>query len=94
MGKNRVSWEVISRSEGNHWRVLGTNLDNDVRIDLTYRVKNTSPNTSEFEHTLSYTMPDFRLVLANVLHFKAAIEQKSEQALQRLKTAAEQLPII
>ncbi|MGP4846031.1 sterol desaturase family protein [Marinobacter sp. 1Y8] len=94
MGKNRVSWEVISQSEGNHWRVLGTNLDNDVGIDLTYRVKSTSPNTSEFERALSYTMPNFPLVLANVLHFKAAIEQKSEQALQRLKAAIEELPVI
>ncbi|MCG8520498.1 MAG: sterol desaturase family protein [Pseudomonadales bacterium] len=89
IGANRVSWEVINHSGGNDWRVLGTNLDNEVRIDLTYRVTSIAPGTSEFERTLVYTMPNFPLVAANALHFKAAIEQKSDQALQQLKTAIE-----
>ncbi|MEX2474026.1 sterol desaturase family protein [Marinobacter sp.] len=94
LGQNRVSWEVISRSQGEHWRVRGVNLDNEVGIVLTYRVRNTGAGVSEFERTLQYTMPNFPLVLVNALHFKGVIERKSEQGLQRLKTAVEGLPAV
>ncbi|SFM32096.1 sterol desaturase/SRPBCC family protein [Marinobacter zhejiangensis] len=92
IGRSRMSWEVTESAEGDYWRVRGINLDNDVEIELTYRVKTLGEGSSEFERTLQYTMPNFPLVLANAVHFKGAIEQKSEQALERLKAAIERLP--
>ncbi|MDP4548724.1 MULTISPECIES: sterol desaturase family protein [Marinobacter] len=93
MGRSRVSWEVIANSAENQWRVRGVNLDNDVEIELAYRFKALDNGHSEFERTLRYTMPNFPLVLANVVHFKGAIEQKSEQSLKRFKETIETLPV-
>ena len=71
----------------------GVNLDNDVEIELAYRFNALDPGHTAFERTLRYTMPNFPLVLANVVHFKGAIEQKSEQSLKRFKETIETLPV-
>ena len=85
LGKNHLSWQVI-QSTNDTWIAEAYNQTNGSTIRLQYQVRALG-NQSEFERTLDYTMPNFAFVTANALFFKSKVEQKSADALLRLKNA-------
>jgi len=87
IGPNHLTW-TVKESESNLWVAHANNQTNGSTIRLQYKVRSSEGKT-EFERRLDYTLPNFWLVVANALYYKNAVEKKSEDALQRLKTAVE-----
>jgi hypothetical protein len=92
LGINRVNWHVSQSHPGAQWTALGSNLDQNIAIALTYQVVNLTSHRSRFERTLQYTLPNFVLVVANAVYFKKDIETQSVLALNRLQQAIESTP--
>jgi hypothetical protein len=88
IGLNHLVWDIIESKEGNIWIANATNQDNGVKIVLEYRVYQRD-NETLFERTLEYTMPNVLLTAFNALYFENLTEQKSEDALLRLKNVIE-----
>ena len=88
IGLNHLVWDIIESKEGNIWIANATNQDNGVKIVLEYRVYQRN-NETLFERTLEYTMPNVLLTAFNALYFENLTEQKSEDALLRLKNVIE-----
>ncbi|TNE98523.1 MAG: sterol desaturase family protein [Gammaproteobacteria bacterium] len=89
LGRNRVVWDVVESTPGRSWTARGRNLDKNIEILLTYRVEERGSEDSQFERSLTYTMPDFPMVVANALHFRKIMEEKSDRGMERLKQAIE-----
>jgi alkylglycerol monooxygenase len=88
IGKNHLSWEILSSTPGAIWVAKADNQENGVSLVLTYKVENINGNT-RFIRELDYTMPNFLFLVANEVFFRRDIKNKSESALQRLKTVIE-----
>ncbi len=76
------------QSDSNTWIAHAQNQSNGATIKLKYKVRELGDKT-EFERTLDYTLPNLAFVAINALYFKSKVEQKSEDALIRLKAAIE-----
>jgi len=87
LGKNHLAWDVM-QSDSNIWIAHAQNQSNGSTIKLKYKVRELGDKT-EFERTLDYTLPNLAFVAINALYFKSKVEQKSEDALIRLKVAIE-----
>jgi len=87
IGQNHLVW-TVKESHRDLWIAHAKNQTNLATIRLQYKVSDLGGKT-EFERTLDYTLPNLWLVAANALYFKGEVEKKSEDALQRLKTALE-----
>ena len=88
IGMNHLVWRVTESKPGTLWQAQAVNQNNGVEIELTYRVIEKN-NDSEFERTLTYTMPNVLLTAFNALYFERLTQKKSEDALARLKSSIE-----
>ena len=87
LGKNHLTWIVVE-SSNEIWIAHAQNKTNGATIKLQYRVYKLAGKTT-FERTLDYTVPNFAFVVINALYLKSKVEEKSDAALVRLKTAIE-----
>ena len=87
IGQNHLIW-TVKESRRDLWVAHASNQTNGATIKLQYKVSDLEGGT-EFERTLSYTLSNLWLVAANALYFKSKVEEKSEEALLRLKMAVE-----
>ena len=90
IGENHLVWIVEESIAGQLWLATAINQNNGATIRLQYKVMPQGKQTV-FERTLDYTLPNFILVAFNAIHMKAKVEQKSADALLRLKNAVDKL---
>jgi len=95
LGQNHLRWQVVQNTSDS-WLAQAQNITNGAKIKLQYRVhllyRRIAVDKTVFERTLDYTLPNVALVAINALYFKSKVEQKSEDALQRLQTAMMKIP--
>jgi sterol desaturase/sphingolipid hydroxylase (fatty acid hydroxylase superfamily) len=87
LGTNHLTWVVVE-SSNKRWIAHAKNITNGSSIKLHYNVYKLGDKTT-FKRTLDYTLPNFAFVVINALYFKSKVEEKSEDALIRLKAAIE-----
>lgn len=88
IGMNHLVWDVVEHEPGSIWRAHAINQNNNVAIELTYKVSASGENTI-FQRTLQYAMPNIFLTAFNALYFEKLTQKKSEAALIRLKQVIE-----
>lgn len=86
--RGTVVWTVTERAAPNRWVIEGTTTETQTRGVVAYTLT-TTPDGTRFERVFTYDLPNVPLPDEMVREYERRVQEESDEAVRRLKSALE-----